>query len=575
MLDDLKELSSLCHGLKLLYVEDDALVRETTLKLLNNFFQDVTTAVDGKDGLEKFQNNRFDLVLSDINMPNINGLEMLAFIRKENQNIPVLLFSAYNDTQHFTQALSLDIEAYILKPLVYEQFLHALYKVVQKIDLLSYTKDYKDNLEKEVNKRNEEIADKLNFDYLTGLLSRYSFFRDIEKVEIPIILLIDIDKFKVVNEVYGSTIGSKVLEKFSLSLSNTVQDEEYRIYRLSSDEFAILDAVNYIDTDKYEELIEKLFEELNNLRLKVDDNIITVDITIGLSTVQHNGYESAKIALDYAKKHRKPYVMYSSAIDYRKESSLTLQRRDEIASAIDDNRIIAVYQPIVDIDANIVKYETLMRLQDEESLELISPFYFLDVAIKTRLYEQLSERIIFKALEHLKNTNDSLSINFTYSDIKNRLLMKNLETFFKTNQDIGKRTIFEITESEAIENYDIVKSFIVKCREYDIRIAIDDFGSGFSNFEYILEIEPDYLKIDGSLIKDINTDVKAYTLVEAIVQFSHKLGIKVIAEYVHCGLVFDMLKELGVDEYQGFYFSKPLKEEELIGLTSLDRVLNT
>ena len=557
---DLKQLSLLCQGLKLLYIEDDAMARESTLKLLQNFFQDIITAVDGLDALEKFQNNNFDLIISDISLPKMNGLDMLKKVRVQNEEIPILVLSAYDDSAYFLNAIELDIEGYVLKPLEYEKFFSFIFKIVKKIELFKIARDYQANLEAEVKKRNDEILHKLHFDPLTNLLSRYSFFRDVDSLDTPIILLIDIDKFKVINEVYGSTIGSKVLEKFALYLSLALDDNSCKAYRLSADEFAIVDTTNVIDTDKCELIIEKLFKELSGIKLKVENEIITVDITIGLSTVEHNGYESAKIALDYAKKYKKPYVMYSSAIDYRKESSLTLKCRDNIYSAINDERVVIVYQPIMDKNNNIVKHEALMRLREEGSSRLMLPCSFLDVAIKTRLYEELSSIIIFKALAKIKNSSNILSVNFTYSDIKNLNFLRSLDYYFNENPEVGNRTVFEITEGQAIENYEDVKFFIKRFRAYGIKIAIDDFGSGFSNFEYILEIEPDYLKIDGSLIKNIDKDTRTYTLVEAIVQFSHKLNIKVIAEYVHSKVVYNMLRELNVDEYQGFYFSEPLEE---------------
>ena len=557
---NVKELSGLCKGLKLLYVEDDTMARETTLKLLNNLFDTIVVAVDGEDGLEKFKNESFDIVLSDINMPNLNGLEMLEHIRNIDENIFVLLLSAHNDSQYFLQAIELNIDGYILKPLVYEQLFKALLKIVENIKLRESVKNYQKDLEEEVKTRNEEILHRLNHDDLTGLLSRYAFFRDLDQVTTPVVLLIDIDKFKVINEVYGSNKGSHVLKQFALYLSEVIDDKKCKIYRLSADEFAIVDMTNYIDPDRYEEWIVKLFKQLSSIRLEIDKDLIAIDITVGLSSVEENSYESAKIALDYAKKHRKPYVMYSSAIDHRKESGLTLKCRDEIALAIDDNRVVAVYQAIVDKDENIVKYETLMRLKEANTDNLMSPFYFLDVAVKTRLYERLSSTVIFKALQIVSQTNKTLSANFNYSDIKNVAFIEKLKAFFLSHVGIGSRVIFEITESQAIENYDDVKRFIAQFRKYGVQIAIDDFGSGFSNFEYILEIEPDYLKIDGSLIKDIDTDSKAHTLVEAIVQFSHKLGIKVIAEYVHSKIIFDMLRSLDVDEFQGYYFCEPSEE---------------
>lgn len=111
------------------------------------------------------------------------------------------------------------------------------------------------------------------------------------------ILLIDIDKFKVINEVYGTNIGSKVLKKFAIYLSLALDGEDCKLYRISADEFAVVDTTPYIEPEKYEQMIDRLFSKLNNLKIKIDENMVVVDITIGLSTVEKNSYESAKIAL--------------------------------------------------------------------------------------------------------------------------------------------------------------------------------------------------------------------------------------------------------------------------------------
>lgn len=557
---DLKQLASMSKNLKILYIEDDDIARSTTLKLLNNFFTDITIAVDGLDGFDKFLLNKFDLILSDINMPKLNGIEMLKLIREKDSTIPVLLLSAYNDTQYFMQAIELNIDGYIIKPISQEQFTNVIFKIVQKIIIFANDRDYRVQLERDVRMSNQELMHKLNFDSLTNLYSRYSFFADIKKLHAPSVLLVDINKFRTINEVYSSDVGTDLLKEFATRLKNTVKDKSYKIYRLSADEFGIVDTQNYENLQKYEMLIDELFYNLNNIKIDIDANIISVDITIGFSTVEENAYESAKIALEYAKKHNKAFMRYSNTIDYRKESSLALKCKDDIILAIKDKRVIPVYQGIVDKNEKLVKYETLMRLQEKDTDKLISPFHFLDVAIKTRLYDKLSSTIIMNALSKISNTKQTISINLTYGDIKNISFAQDIEDFILSNEGLGNRLIFEITESESIENYDDVKEFIKRFREFGVEFAIDDFGTGFSNFEYILEIEPDYLKIDGSLIKDIDKDLRAHTLVEAIVQFSHKLGIKVIAEFVHSKIIFDMLKELDVDEYQGFYFYEPREE---------------
>lgn len=554
---EIKDLVKISKALKLLYVEDDAEIRKNTLQMLEVFFVDITVAVDGQDGFAQYEEKKFDIIMSDINMPKLNGLELLKKIRAKDEDIVFLVFSAHNDNEYLLESIEHNVDAYILKPLDRTPFIKVLSKVVEKIHLKNEIENYKFNLEDEVKRKTKELRTKLYFDELTGLHNRYSFFEDLNKREIPIVFLVDINNFQVINEIYGLSTGSLVLKKFAEFLNEFTQNSSYKIYHLSADEFAVIDHVNYIDTDKYESAIENFFKALNNFKIDLENNTISIEITIGLSTIKENTYETAKIALEHAKSSKNEYVAYSSKLDKKEEEQNILDCKEKIKYSLANNLVTAVYQPIVDKDRNIVKSETLMRLKDKNTKKLISPYFFLDIAIKTGLYNSLSSHIIFEALHLLKTSQHTLSFNFTYSDIKNTSFLNEIEVFFKTAVNLGKRAIFEITESESIENYDDVKEFIKRFRHYGIQFAIDDFGSGFSNFEYILEIEPDYLKIDGSLIKNINTDEKAHSLVKAIVQFSHELGIKVIAEYVHSEVIFEILKKLNVDEYQGFYFYEP------------------
>jgi len=553
---DLKELIKTTKTLKLLYVEDDEKARESTLRLLDNFFVDVEVAVDGLDAIDKLSNVNFDLIISDINMPVLNGLDMLEKIRANNNETPVIFLSAHNEVKYFTQAIKLGVEYFILKPIEQKQFIDSISKVIKIINLKKQNKHYKNFLEDEIVAQTKELEYKLHYDNLTSLLNRYSFFEDIDYVSKPLVFLFDINKFKMINEVYGSDTGTFVLKEFANFLSELTTDVSYKVYRLSVDEFAIVCEYDQKKPNFYKEFVDRFFTKLHNFSIDIDHDTISLDVTIGVSKFRDT-YATAEIALEYAKRNNINYAVYSQEIDKRTESTEILKRKKMIKKAISQNRVVPVYQAIVDISQNIVKHEILMRIQKENSDELISPYFFLDAALKTSLYDKLSSIMILKALEVLQTSDTTLSINFAYSDIKNTSFIEQIELYMQKYENVGKRAVFEITEDENIKNYDDIKNFIKKFQQYGVKIAIDDFGTGFSNFEHILEIEPNYIKIDGSLIKNIDNDARSFTLVQAIVKFSHKLGIKVIAEFVHSEIIFNMLKELGVDEYQGYYFSEP------------------
>ena len=557
----MKDVIKISKTLKLLYVEDDEKARTSTLEMLENFFNDISIAVDGQEALELFNKNKFDLIISDINMPRLNGIDMLKEIRKVDEKIPVLIFSAHNEVKYFIETIKLGVDGYILKPLELSQFVLVIRKLLEKITLQRESQKYQEYLEKEVQKRTKELQTKLHCDSLTGLLNRYSFFQDIKNINIPIVFIVDIDRFKIINEIFTTEVGSLVLKEFANFLLNFTKDSTCQVYRLSSDEFIVLDRVKHINPQKYEKDIEIFLKKLKDFKVEVENDSIYIDVTIGFSTSQHNAFESAKIALDFAKKNNKTYAMYSKAIDKRKDEKDALALKQTIKSAIDNNRVFPVYQPIVDKLGKIVKYEMLMLIEDFSG-EIIIPCDFLEFAVKTKHYNELSSTVVFEALHLLDTSENIFSFNFRYSDMKNSTFLNEIEAFFRNSKDLGSRAVFEIVESECKENYDDVKKFVKRFRAYGIKIAIDNFGSGFSDFKHILEIEPDYLKINGDLTKNIETDNNSYILVKAIVQFSHDLGVKVIAEHVHNEQIFNLLKEIDVDEYQGFYFSEPLQTIE-------------
>lgn len=165
----------------------------------------------------------------------------------------------------------------------------------------------------------------------------------------------------------------------------------------------------------------------------------------------------------------------------------------------------------------------------------------------------------------MREIGKNFSINLSFADIQNEHFVNQL---FKKIQKyhVGSQLIIEIVESEDAQDFIIVQTFVKNIKKLGVRIAIDDFGSGYSNYAHILKIMPDYIKIDGSLIKDIDKNENAYKLVESIIFMSQKLGIKTIAEYVHSKEVFEITKKLQIDEFQGFYFYQPLPIEEVQAL---------
>jgi EAL domain-containing protein (putative c-di-GMP-specific phosphodiesterase class I) len=311
--------------------------------------------------------------------------------------------------------------------------------------------------------------------------------------------------------------------------------------------------------DEFSGYIEKLIEKMDLQTLNYDENDITVSFTAGIALGKTSLLSKADMALKEAKRSKKSFVVYEESLKVMEIYSHNLTWSKKLRSAIKEDRIISYFQPIVDNQTlEIKKYECLARMIDGVG-NSISPQYFLDISKKNRLYPKITKKILDMAFEMFADKRCEFSINLCVEDMLDHATRSYIYSKLEDYVDRAKVS-FEIVESERIEDYAAVKDFIAIVKKLGGKIAIDDFGSGYSNFEHILRLNVDYIKIDASMIKNIDNDKNSEIIVDTIVGFAKKLGIKTIAEYVHSEGVFNKVRELGVDMSQGFYFSAPVKE---------------
>ncbi len=578
---DISRVNRYTKELNILYVEDEEAIAKNVVEILEMLFHTVTYCKDGLEGLDLYEQDKnfFDIVLSDLYMPNMDGVSMIADIKMLNPKQHVAVFSAQDESEMLKELINLGVDNFLLKPLNHEQLINTLFKISKSIYNEKSLVLYQKNIENSNALLREKLKQSIESNRLTGLRNRTSLIKDIDKFGFTMLALIDIDHLEFINNLYGSNIGNLVIQQFAKFIENKVKENGFFIYQTSVDEFAICAKDEF--PGKFEDFIKKLSQKVTNLELYIKeiDDEISVDATIGvtyeLNFLASCGivYEShlllaqADTALKHAKIHKIPLSSYNESINTLQDIQNIMEWKQKIKKAYESNNIIPVFQPIVDKGGNILKYETLMRLREinEDGKEkLISPFFFLDTAILTKQYAKISRSIISQALNQLIKTNHTLSINLTYTDTQDPKIISLLEERLEKH-NIGNRLIFEIVESEDIKDYGLLEEFLQRFKPFGVRVAIDDFGSGFSNFENIIRLNADYIKIDGSLIKNIDNDKNSLAIVKAIVQFAHTLGIKIIAEYVHSKEVLEVLNKLGIDEYQGFYFYEPSLEfrEEL------------
>ncbi len=429
-------------------------------------------------------------------------------------------------------------------------------KILKHLSLLSDTFEHKLKLQMGA------LIKEYHYDVLTGLENRVALEKVLKKEPFTGLIVVDIDGFRHLNELYGIHTGNQILKTFAHSLDKFAKKRRFDLYRIYGDVFALRAKFNHIDIDVFESIVEELYDYVENLLpiYKNVDDFIKIDITIGISLEEENALNKAEMALSFAKKNARKYMAYSKLLDSSKSISELLQRKQEIKNAIQSDNIIPVFQSIINREQKVEKYESLIRLRKitEDKEELLSPYLFLDTAVKTKQYENLTLIMIEKSFKFMSQINQPFSLNLSFNDILNEKVMSCIKENIQKYQ-IGKKLTIEILESENIEDYIVIKKFITEFKKMGVQIAIDDFGSGFSNFTHLLELEPDFLKIDGSLIKNIDTDKKSYAFVKSIVQLAKELDIQTIAEFVSTKEIFDKTYELGIDFFQGYYFSKPVE----------------
>lgn len=430
--------------------------------------------------------------------------------------------------------------------------------------------DYKANLEEEVDlhvKTLESQAEQMHYqlyhDPLTNLPNRNKLIEDIAKDIFHAITLINVDDFKHVNDLYGQEAGDEVLVSIGGMLNMFASEHGGTVYKLHADEFAI--CFKEIDEEYLEGLLGKLLEEMRRFVVITDEDYsVDISVTIGAALGVESLLTCADMALKRAKSQRASYLLYHPSMKIKREYAYNIEWTRKLKRAIRDERIVPFYQGIYNCESKtLTHYEVLMRLIDDDGTP-ISPVYFLPIAKKNKLYHQLTRIIIEKSLFDFANKKESLSINLSIIDILNpetvSYILESIDNFPNP-----KRLTFEILESEGIENYQEVFDFLGQLKERGCSIAIDDFGAGYSSFEHMLNLHVDLLKIDASLIRDIDTNENARITTHAIVRFAKAIGVKTCAEYVHSEAIFLLLKSMGVDYAQGFYLAKPLPLDELGG----------
>lgn len=417
--------------------------------------------------------------------------------------------------------------------------------------------EYNNDLESEIARKTAEIYQKVYTHFLSNLPNRNKLLEDINKEKISMIAILNIDKFQAFNDVYGEEVGNIAIKMSADFLADALKNEALSLYHIGGDEFVIICNKIKEEPTLFIQAIDTILKEYRAHKFQYEDKKFQFLMSAGISYgAKEKLLAYADMALKDAKKRNIELSIFNDDKKIEKVHENDIQCHKRLLHAMETDSVLSYFQPIVPIQDNSLprKYESLVRIEYDE--KIIPPFRFIDVAKANRIYYKITRTVIQNTLEVVKKYQIPASLNISMRDITNE---KTMQYFFQILQDYEYNELLtvELLETEDFADYDVVNEFCTKVHSFGVKIALDDFGSGYANFSHILHLPIDYIKIDATLISNINRDNNSRIMVETIVDLAKKLNLYTIAEFVASKEILDVVREIGVDYAQGYYLGKP------------------
>ena len=415
----------------------------------------------------------------------------------------------------------------------------------------------------------KSMEEKLHYvarhDYLTGLPNQYYLNEYIGQMrkktshKMSAILLANIDNFKIVNDTYGYTAGNSILIQIVKCFQFKLRKHDFFV-RLGKDEFAII--MPDINKEEATLLANKLLEVLRRENFILGETFFKVSVSIGvgfIETIQDidNAFSYADVAMRAAKEQGKNRVVVIQKIEDRIKVIENNRILTQVIDAIKKNKFKLFLQPICKIGNDVLHYEALIRMIGDQG-EILMPAAFIPVAERYGLMSQIDQWVIGMAIKMLESRNDlNIFVNISGESLGDDSMLQFIESHIRNSFINSCRIGFEITETSAIKNITKAEQWIHRLKALGCCFALDDFGVGFSSFSHLHKLPVDYLKIDGSFIRDLDSDNTKRALVQAMNVVAHTLGKKTIAEFVENASIWRILNELSIDYGQGYYLGMP------------------
>lgn len=427
----------------------------------------------------------------------------------------------------------------------------------------------------------EKLRRNAYYDSLTGLPNRLSFYEKVtgfiseELNRQKAILYVDLDNFKLINDTMGHSFGDELIVQIGKRLS-CLFEEKHTVFRLGGDEFVIF-LYGLEDLEKIERCAQRIIHSLNNNPFRLENSVLHVTVSIGISVYPYDGdcaealMRSADIAMYRAKsKGKNKYVFHSHDMQEKVKERMLIEKH--LRTALKNNEYFLYYQPQIDmLTGKISGFEALIRWKNSE-LGIVPPNKFIGIAEETHLIVPIGEWVLKNACSFLKQlhqkgySNLIMAVNVSILQLMQEDFVDIVQKTLEEEEIDPKYLELEITESVMMESYQAVGDKLNRLKMLGVRIALDDFGQGYSSLSYLKQLPISTLKIDKSFIDSINSENSNDNITGTIVMIGLKLGLTVIAEGVENQKQLEYLKKHRCHKVQGFLFSKPLPEEAAVKL---------
>lgn len=575
---ELRELVEYSDKLSLLYIDEDKEFLHNISEILKKVFLKLDDASDATTGMGYAKLNRYDLIIVDSASSVMSIDQLVKNLQTVNRYQDIIVVAKNLGEQKMLELYGLGVQAIVSKPLKISLLLDAILKITSKIAherkfLTAEIEKLNENLlyerkrigrfminEKKLTDKIETYENNINFNKniyeLTRLPSKYALQNALNGTP-QSLLYINIDHFDFINSIYGMGKANKLLKECAVRLKKFMP-QNAELFHITADEFVVLLDTPQADQDiMLAKQIQSMFKEAP---LEFDEFSHFVVFSIGIDRGSGkilfvNGKSASKESRYFGGDQ---VTLYDPQSDYIKQQRENLYWIETLKKAFEENRIATYYQPIVsNTNPHASKhYEVLCRLIDTDG-KIIGAEKFIHSAKLVGLATHITKTVIDKTFKLFTSNDYSFSLNISMYDLHQNYLLEFLRYKCQRYQVDPSRVYLEIVKDVILDKTDTIDRQILALKEAGFHIIIDNFGSDAIIYNRIFELQAEYIKVDGSLIKELSQQGPRGIIAESIIKFAREGGIKIIAEHVENVEIYEIVKAHGIEFSQGFAIAKP------------------